>query len=127
MMSGPSAHCPRCRMARRRGAEAGGKRILPAFLLCFFFGIFGAHAFYAGRTRRGWVFLAFPAVLLLMLLIGGFSIKEPPGGFTGFIFYATAAGMWISGIAVAVMTVVDFITIITGRFRDGDGNEISEW
>ena len=26
------------------------KRILPAFLLCFFIGIFGAHRFYVGKT-----------------------------------------------------------------------------
>jgi TM2 domain-containing membrane protein YozV len=26
------------------------KRILPAFLLCFFFGVFGAHRFYVGKT-----------------------------------------------------------------------------
>ncbi len=26
------------------------KRILPALLLCFFFGIFGAHRFYVGKT-----------------------------------------------------------------------------
>jgi len=26
------------------------KKILPAFLLCFFLGIFGAHRFYVGKT-----------------------------------------------------------------------------
>jgi TM2 domain-containing membrane protein YozV len=29
---------------------ASEKRILPAALLCFFFGVFGAHRFYAGKT-----------------------------------------------------------------------------
>ena len=29
---------------------ATDKRILPAFLLCFFLGIFGAHRFYVGKT-----------------------------------------------------------------------------
>ena len=30
--------------------SATDKRILPAFLLCFFLGIFGAHRFYVGKT-----------------------------------------------------------------------------
>ncbi len=29
------------------------KRILPAFLLCFFLGIFGAHRFYVGKVGTG--------------------------------------------------------------------------
>jgi len=31
-------------------SRVSDRTILPAFLLCFFFGIFGAHRFYAGRT-----------------------------------------------------------------------------
>jgi TM2 domain-containing membrane protein YozV len=41
------------------------KRILPAFLLCFFFGVFGAHRFYAGKIGTG---------ILELLTIGGFGI-----------------------------------------------------
>jgi TM2 domain-containing membrane protein YozV len=37
------------------------KAILPAFLLCFFLGIFGAHRFYAGQTRT--------AVMMLVLTL----------------------------------------------------------
>ena len=29
------------------------KRILPAFLLCFFLGVFGAHRFYVGKVGTG--------------------------------------------------------------------------
>ncbi|MEE9160955.1 MAG: TM2 domain-containing protein [Gammaproteobacteria bacterium] len=29
------------------------KKILPAFLLCFFLGIFGAHRFYVGKIGTG--------------------------------------------------------------------------
>ena len=32
---------------------ATDKRILPAFLLCFFIGIFGAHRFYVGKIGSG--------------------------------------------------------------------------
>lgn len=41
------------------------KRILPAFLLCFFFGVFGAHRFYAGKIGTG---------LLQLFTLGGLGI-----------------------------------------------------
>lgn len=41
------------------------KRILPAFLLCFFFGVFGVHRFYAGKVLTG---------ILQLVTIGGFGI-----------------------------------------------------
>ena len=66
------------------------KRILPAFLLCFFFGIFGVHRFYVGKTGTG---------ILQLLTIGGL-------------------GIW---------TMIDFILIIVGAFRDKDGHKITEW
>lgn len=34
-------------------AGATDKRILPAFLLCFFLGLFGAHRFYVGKVGTG--------------------------------------------------------------------------
>ena len=41
------------------------KRILPAFLLCFFLGVFGAHRFYAGKIGTG---------ILELLTIGGLGL-----------------------------------------------------
>jgi len=41
------------------------KRILPAFLLCFFLGVFGVHRFYAGKIGTG---------VLELLTFGGFGI-----------------------------------------------------
>jgi TM2 domain-containing membrane protein YozV len=47
--------CPSCgavqiQQQAQAAADTGSdKRILPAFLLCFFFGVFGAHRFYVGK------------------------------------------------------------------------------
>lgn len=59
------------------------KRILPAFLLCFFLGMFGAHRFYVGKIGTGilqivtlggcgiWVMVDF-----IMIIVGAFTDKE---------------------------------------------------
>lgn len=59
------------------------KLILPAFLLSFFLGIFGAHRFYVGKIGTGilqvvtlgglgiWAFIDF-----IMIIIGKFKDKE---------------------------------------------------
>lgn len=66
------------------------KRILPAALLCFFLGVFGAHRFYVGKMGTGF---------LELLTLGG-------------------CGIW---------WMIDFILIVTGAFRDGDDEKITEW
>ena len=59
------------------------KKILPAFLLCFFLGMFGAHRFYVGKVGTAilqivtlggfgvWVLIDF-----IMIIIGSFTDKE---------------------------------------------------
>jgi TM2 domain-containing membrane protein YozV len=46
-------------------ASPTDKRILPAFLLCFFVGLFGAHRFYVGKVGSG---------VAQLLTIGGLGI-----------------------------------------------------
>jgi len=65
------------------GGQMSDKKILPAFLLCFFFGCFGAHRFYVGKIGTGvlqlitlgglgiWALIDF-----IMLIIGKFTDKE---------------------------------------------------
>ena len=66
------------------------KIILPAFLLCWFLGFFGAHRFYVGKTGTA---------ILQILTIGGL-------------------GVW---------TLVDFIMIIIGKFKDKDSKTLTKW
>ena len=59
------------------------KRIMPAFLLCFLLGVFGAHRFYVGKVGTGilqlftlgglgiWAF-----VDLIMIIVGAFTDKN---------------------------------------------------
>jgi TM2 domain-containing membrane protein YozV len=59
------------------------KRLLPAFLLCFLLGVFGAHRFYVGKVGTGvlqlltlgglgiWAFYD-----LIMIIIGAFTDKN---------------------------------------------------
>ncbi len=59
------------------------KRILPAFLLCFLFGVLGFHRFYVGKFGTGilqlftlgglgiWALIDF-----IMIIVGAFTDKE---------------------------------------------------
>src|SRR5690348_1310056 len=84
--------CPRCGTPQPAVMKVGTseRRILPAFLLCFFLGVFGAHRFYAGRVATG---------VLQLLTVGGL-------------------GLW---------WLADVILLLTGSFKDGDGQKITEW
>lgn len=59
--------CPRCGTVQAAVASAAvsDRRILPAFLLCFFLGVFGVHRFYAGKIATG---------ILELLTAGGLGI-----------------------------------------------------
>ena len=76
--------CPGCGAVQPTAAViATDKRILPAFLLCFFLGWFGAHRFYVGKIGTGilqllsfgglgiWTFIDF-----IMIVVGAFTDKE---------------------------------------------------
>ena len=65
------------------GGFSSDKRILPALLLCFFFGVFGFHRFYVGKIGTGilqiltlgglgiWTLIDF-----VMIIVGSFTDKQ---------------------------------------------------
>lgn len=60
--------CPQCGVMQARPPalyDASEKRILPAFVLCLFVGVFGAHRFYAGKIGTG---------ILQLVTLGGLGI-----------------------------------------------------
>lgn len=59
------------------------KRILPAFLLCFFLGCFGVHRFYVGKVGTGMLQLITLGGLgicalidFVMIIVGAFTDKQ---------------------------------------------------
>ena len=62
-----AAVCPRCGTPQPSVATVSttDKRILPAVLLCFLLGVFGAHRFYVGKIGTG---------VLQLLTFGGLGI-----------------------------------------------------
>ena len=59
------------------------KKILPAFLLCFFVGVFGIHRFYVGKVGTGIIQLLTGGGLgvwwiidLIMVVLGVFTDKQ---------------------------------------------------
>ncbi len=62
-----AAVCPGCGVPQSMpmGLSLSEKRVLPAFLLALFLGVFGVHRFYAGRWASG---------VLQLVTFGGFGI-----------------------------------------------------
>jgi uncharacterized protein (DUF983 family)/DNA-directed RNA polymerase subunit RPC12/RpoP len=89
-------------------ASQSKKRLLPAFLLCFFFGVLGIHAFYVGKVSQGIVFL--------VLFFGAFALD--------------AANSMLSELPVLLLFVClfgDLFRLAVGAYKDTDGNKITQW
>ena len=72
--------CPQC--GAPQTAAATDKKILPAFLLCFFLGWTGAHRYYVGKIGTGILMLLTGGVLgvlwlidFIMIIVGAFTDK----------------------------------------------------
>ncbi|MBL8750833.1 MAG: TM2 domain-containing protein [Planctomycetes bacterium] len=63
-------HVPGVIAASPDAAPTSDRTILPAFLLAFFFGVFGAHRFYVGRTGSAVVMLVLTLTLVGVVITG---------------------------------------------------------
>ena len=103
---------------------ASDKIILPAFLLAFFFGVFGMHRFYvrkigSGILQLGTLVAWIPLIVTLVLM----GMRDAPPAmivFTSLLlaFVIIACGMWAT---------VDWIVIVCKAFTDGQGRRLTHW
>lgn len=82
---------------------------LTMLLLCWLFGIFGVHRFYAGKYRTG-------VLQLFINIVGGVSA----------IFKAEMLTA-LCVIVLALWWVIDIALIIMGKFTDKEGRPILDW
>jgi tRNA A-37 threonylcarbamoyl transferase component Bud32/TM2 domain-containing membrane protein YozV len=100
---------------------ASDKTILPAFLLAFFFGVFGAHRFYVGKFVTAFVQL-FALGTCVLLFIAYVTWSAGDGGQPAFgilpVFSICGCVIW---------AVIDWILILCKAFTDGQGRRITHW
>jgi TM2 domain-containing membrane protein YozV len=103
-------------------AEVSDKLILPAFLLAFFFGIFGAHRIYVGKVRTAILQAGcvFGGIFMLVLVIPThlIMIRLIP-------VFAVAMSMFI--LVGLVWAVIDCILLLCKAFTDRQGRRLTKW
>lgn len=77
------------------------KTKLITLLFWFFLGGVGAHCFYVGNKKRGWMYI--------------------------WLLVATVVTCGIAGVIPAVFIIIDLINILTDKFEDGEGNVVTQW
>jgi hypothetical protein len=98
-------------------ADASDKVILPAFLLAFFFGVFGAHRFYAGKFVTGCLqFLALCSCILWICVCAA-GAPQP-------LFGLVLAGSICGCLAWAT---IDWLLLLCKAFSDGKGRRMTRW
>ena len=99
--------------------NASDKVILPAFLLAFFFGVFGAHRFYVGK---------FVTACLQLFALGGCVLLIIACATTGSRFQPTLGILLgFSICACGIWATIDWLLILCKAFRDGHGKRIANW
>jgi TM2 domain-containing membrane protein YozV/predicted Ser/Thr protein kinase len=94
------------------------KTILPAFLLAFFFGVFGAHRFYVGKTKTAILQLAalVGCILLIIACATLSAVRVEAGILLGALI--CGCGIWAT---------IDWVLILCRSFTDGQGRRINQW
>jgi tRNA A-37 threonylcarbamoyl transferase component Bud32/TM2 domain-containing membrane protein YozV len=101
------------------GKATSDKIILPAFLLAFFFGIFGAHRFYVGRIWTAFLQLAaLGGCILLIIACATLGMHVQPVA-------GISLGVLVCGCSI--WATIDWILILCKAFTDGQGRRITNW
>jgi|GEM_PF-2361552 len=96
------------------------KSRLTAALLAFFFGDLGAHRFYVGKFFTGFIQLILGLSFLISLILFLFDALVDE-------LEIVVLLMVLLGIVWGSWTLIDFIMILGGSFKDGKGLEITDW
>ncbi len=101
------------------GPVASEKMILPAFLLAFFFGPFGAHRFYVGKIGTACAQLGL--LLAWIPLITAIAAEQEN--------YEPALGLILAACicACGIWATIDWILIVCRAFTDGQGRRLTHW
>ena len=95
------------------------KALLPALLLAFPFGMFGAHRFYAGKIRTASLQLgAFVGCILMIIACATTGGRWQPT--LGILLGFTVFGCFI-------WAAIDWILILCKAFTDGQGRRMTHW
>lgn len=99
--------------------ESSKSRLIAA-LLAFFFGDLGAHRFYVGKFFTGFIQLILGLSFLISLILFLFDALVDE-------LEIVVLLMVLLGIVWGSWTLIDFIMILGGSFKDGKGLEITDW
>ena len=101
-------------------SASSDKKMANAFLLCFFFGVFGLHRFYVGKNKTAMLqFLVTGGGALPLLAIAFFLSPQ--------IFGALLGVVMILVVPVAIWLIVDLVMILFGKFTDHTGAYLDKW
>ena len=108
--------CPRCGLYLAPALRYNEpKSKLTAAILCWFLGDLGVHRLYLHKITSGLIMLAMAIIMLFSAYRTGWSL----GWSVGWSFL-TVSLMLVLGI----WAIVDFITIVCGRMKDGYGDSL---
>ncbi len=123
--AGPASSIPSATLVPP-GPETSDKIILPAFLLAFFFGVFGAHRYYTGKIWTGLLQLGIFVGSTLLTIAFSMTLGHSPRP----IFIMMLMALICSSLAICISpiwAVVDWILILCKVFTDGRGRRITHW
>ena len=92
-----------------------------AFLLCYIFGMFGAHRFYVGKTHSGEAFIAGSVLPVILTWIAVYKAKTP----NTIVWLFLLSGL--IALSVFIAWVIDLVTIILGKFKTPKGYVVKKW